>query len=322
MKGKKGNILKYSLLFVLAALLVWLAFRGLDWGAFFDGLARTRWVYVLLFCMASILALVFRAARWKMLLDPLGNPLRGVDVWDAINVGNLVNSVLPGAGEFVRCGYVSPGKSSYGKSFGTLVMERAWDVLAMIVLLAAALLFGWDRFGGFFVENVWQPLAGRLEGAAWWIAGGVAVAVAVVVFLLCRRRPSGHDGGLLRGIAEGFVSVMKMDRKGLFILYTVLVWAMYVLMSWFGLKAVPMLSGLGFADALFISAVGNFAAIIPVPGGVGAYHYLVALTLSSLYASTWEVGILYATLCHEVHAVLVIALGVISYFAFSFRKNS
>jgi hypothetical protein len=97
---------------------------------------------------------------------------------------------------------------------------------------------------------------------------------------------------------------------------------MYVLMCWAGFKALPMLDSLTFVDALFISAVGNIASVIPVPGGIGAYHYLVALTLQSIYAATWDTGILYATLCHETHAILIIVLGILSYFRLTLRKKA
>ena len=96
---------------------------------------------------------------------------------------------------------------------------------------------------------------------------------------------------------------------------------MYVLMSWAGLKALPMLDSLTIADALFISAVGNIASVIPVPGGIGAYHYLIALTLQSLYGATWDTGILYATLCHETHAILIIVLGISSYIRITLAKR-
>ena len=92
-------------------------------------------------------------------------------------------------------------------------------------------------------------------------------------------------------------------------------------MSWAGFKAVPMLDSLNIVDALFISAVGNIASVIPVPGGIGAYHYLVALSLQSIYAASWDTGILYATLCHETHAILILVLGIISYAGITLRKK-
>ena len=94
-----------------------------------------------------------------------------------------------------------------------------------------------------------------------------------------------------------------------------------MLMSWAVLKALPALSDLTMADALFISAVGNIASVVPVPGGIGAYHYMIALTLQAIYGATWDIGILYATMCHEIHALLIIVLGIISYVGTTARKK-
>ncbi len=113
-----------------------------------------------------------------------------------------------------------------------------------------------------------------------------------------------------------------MKHKWLFVLYTVLIWTMYVLMSWSGLKALPPLAGLGISDALFISAVGNVASVIPVPGGIGAFHYLVKATLMSLFGATENMGLVYAVFCHESHAIIIIILGIISYIRLTLRKKS
>ena len=279
-----------------------------------------------LFVVFSILALVFREERWRAIIRPTDPEAARLDVWDSINVGNIVNVVLPGAGEFVRCGYVSRDKRiSYDKALGTIVCERTCDVVAIVLLFAVALATEWDKFGGFFVEQIWQPLTGRLSFSAWWLLAGVVVVVGGFFWAVFHWRHSnktlGKIAGWISGLGAGFAGIARMERKWLFALYTVGIWAMYICMSWTGLKALPMLDSLTFADALFISAVGNIASVIPVPGGIGAYHYLVALTLQSIYAASWDTGILYATLCHESHAVLIIVLGVISYIAFTLRHR-
>ena len=43
--------------------------------------------------------------------------------------------------------------------------------------------------------------------------------------------------------------------------------------------------------------------------------------LSGLYACSNEIGLLYAVLCHESHAVLIIILGVASYIRLQFRNR-
>ncbi|MBO4455169.1 MAG: flippase-like domain-containing protein [Bacteroidales bacterium] len=321
----KKNVLKYVISFVLAGVLVYYAFKGVDWAAFWAGLQETRWGWVGMFIFFSILALVLREERWRAIIRPHDPQASRLDIWDATNVGNVVNVVLPGAGEFVRCGYVSRRGLSYDKAFGTIICERACDIVAIVLLFAIALVTGWGKFGGFFVEQIWQPMVGRMGFSLWLILAAAVLLVAGGLWAIFHwsgsNRFCGKIAQWLKGIVAGFASLGKMEHKGLFVLYTVGIWASYVAMSWTGLKAVPALSGLTFADALFISAVGNIASVIPVPGGIGAYHYLVALTLQSLYGATWDMGILYATLCHESHAILIILLGVISYVSYTLRHR-
>ena len=323
----KKNAVKYILSFLLAGVLVYFAFRGVDWKAFWSGLQETRWGWVGVFLVFSVLALVLREERWRAIIKPLDPAAARLDVWDAINVGNLVNVVLPGAGEFVRCGYVSrKGRMSYDKALGTIVLERTCDIAAIVLLFALALMFGWGKFGSFFVSQIWEPLSGRLSFSLWWILGAAIVLIGGGLWAIFHwsgsNRFCGKVAGWLRGLGAGFASIGKMEHKWLFVLSTIGIWAMYVGMSWAGLKALPALEALTASDALFISAVGNIASVIPVPGGIGAYHYLVGLTLQSLYGATWDTGILYATLCHETHAILIIVLGVASYIRFTLRKKS
>lgn len=326
MNPKAKNILKYTLSFLLAAVLVWFAFRKVDWKDFLDGLRMTRWAWMALFALASIAAVALRMIRWKGMLEPVEPEVDALRTWDAANIGNLVNVVLPGAGELVRCGYVSRKKGSYEKVFGTVLMERMWDMAAIAVLLICAVGFGWKRFGSFFIDNIWKPAAGKFSLPFWGImAVALLVAVILVIVIFRLSRKSGFFSRVAdkwRGFLQGLVSFTRMERKWAFGACTAGIWIMYVLMSWCALKAIPALSALTFTDALFISAAGNIASVIPVPGGIGAYHYLIALIVSSLYGASWDTGLLFATLNHESHAILVIILGVISYIRISVGKKS
>lgn len=326
MKKNIGNIIKYLLSFALAGVLVYFAFRKIDFGEFMKGLAGTRWAYVALFFLAALLAVVFREERWRAMLLPLQPGVKRIDAWDAANVGNVTNVVLPGAGEFVRCAYISSRSGiSYDKALGTVVCERAWDVLAVLLLFVGALVLGWGRFGGFVEEEIIGKISPGGGPALWWTGAAVLVALAVFVWAIFRfRKENGFfakAAGAIKGLGQGFVSFALMKHKWVFLLLTLGIWAMYVLMSWAILKAVPALSGCGMMDALFLSAAGNVASVIPVPGGVGAYHYLLALSLQTLYGATWDTGILFATLSHESHAILIIVLGLASYLRLTLHKK-
>ena len=325
MDKKTTNIIKYTLSAILAVILVWFAFRTVDWKTFWEDLQQTRWLWIVIYFVAAVTALVFRERRWTALMRPLDPELRRMHVWDAINVGNLVNVVLPGAGEFVRCGYVSTKKMSYEKALGTIVCERLSDIVAIVILLTSALASKWSTFGPFFTEHIWGPMTGRAGGAAAWIVPGAVVLLAALFWVIFRFRTRvrlfGKIADSLQGLGAGFASIAKMERKWPFLLSTVGIWASYVTMMYCTIRAIPMLDALTLTDALFLSAVGNLASVIPVPGGIGAYHYLVALSAQSLYGASWETGILLATLGHEAHAILIIIIGEISYLRFSLRKR-
>ena len=325
MDKKAANIIKYTLSAILAVVLVWFAFRTVDWKTFWEDLQQTRWLWMVLFFVAATLALVFRERRWTALMRPLDPELKRLHVWDSINVGNIVNVVLPGAGEFVRCGYVSSKKMSYEKALGTIACERLSDVVAVTILLIVALASKWSSFGPFFVENVWNPTVGRAGGSPVWIVPVAAVLLAVLIWAVFRFRTRvrlfGKIAESLQGVGAGFASIAKMERKLPFILSTIGIWAMYITTMWCTIRAIPMFDGLTFTDALFLSAVSNIASVIPVPGGIGAYPYLLALSAQSLYGATWESGILLATLGHESHAILIIVLGIVSYAHLTLRKK-
>jgi len=317
MNEKAKKVLKYSLSLVLAAVLVYFALHSLEWDKFVSGFMTTRWAWVAIALLAALLALVFRMERWRLLLLSLDPGAKRLDIWDADNIGNLANIAIPGAGEFIRCAYASNRKLSYDKTLGTIVLERAFDALAVVVLLVLSLIMKWNEFSSFFYENILGPAKSRLSMSLGLVLLLAFVFGAIALFCIFRFRGKvklfARIASWIKGLLQGFTAFAKMPQKTAFLLNTVGIWAMYIMVSWTCIKAIPALSGIGIADAIFISAIGNFASIIPVPGGIGAYHYIIALTLSTLYASSWENGILFATLGHETHAMLIIVLGIVSY---------
>ena len=345
MKAESKKILKIALSFALAGVFVFFAFRGIDWASFAQDIRQTRWIWVLAFCVVSVGALIFRMLRWQALLRPLhggadaaesgsgGSAAGAADgadgkvsalrVWDANNVGNIVNVVIPGSGEFVRCGYMTAGRASYDKVLGTVVTERICDVLAIVLLMAIAILCGSEQMKQFFRTNIAGAATGQLS--LLWVLAGVLLLLAAGVWALWHFRERnafcGKIADKLKGFTGGMTSFVRMRKKWLFIIYTIGIWTMYVLMSYSIIKAMPDLSHLGAADALFLCAIGNFASVIPVPGGIGAYHYLVALSLSGIYGVSWETGLLNATLNHELHAILILLLGAVSYVSLTLQSR-
>lgn len=326
--SKASKVIKYVLSLLLAAALLYFAFRGIDWKEFWEGLKTTKWFYVILSVLAAVVALVFRAERWRLQLVILDGDITRRSIWHGSNIGNFMSLVIPGVGEFIRCGHVSTKKAGYDRTFGTIILERAWDLLAVFFLLLLAVATNSAKLIPFMREEVFKPFASRFSfSLGWIILLFVLMAIALLWAVFHYREKSrfcGKCAEILGGILQGIKAFGQMRLKGVFLLYTVGIWMSYIFMTYFTFLAVPGLDHLTFGDAVFISAVGNIASVIPTPGNLGAYHYLVGIAISTIYLGATEIlatPLLFATLSHGSHAVLLILLAIYSYIALAIRKK-
>lgn len=314
MSTKLKKPMKLGVSLLLAITLIYMAFKGINWADFWENLKCTRWGFIVFFLLCALATIWIRALRWKVMLKPLDANIGTWTTWHANNIGNLTNAILSGSGELVRCAFACRGGANYDAVLGTEIMERAWDALAIILLAFIAILSGSDAIGEFFTQHIVAPVTSSSTALIW---AGCGIAALVLIICLCFRfrranKVCGAVANFLGGVGQGFISFRKIRNKGAFLALSALLWIFYILMYHFILQAVPALSGLNVYDALLLAAVGNLASVIPVPGGVGAYHYLISLCLSAIYGIDWNIGILFATLQHELHAVLLIVLGIMS----------
>lgn len=327
METTAKKILRYVVSVAFAGLLLYFSFRGVEWADFVSGLKECRWWFLLLSMLAGVGAFMLRGLRWRRLIMPLSeNEVKGLDTYDGVTIGNVSNMVFPFLGEFVRCGLVSRRTGTrYDKVLGTVALERIWDMLSVAVLFVILFVFTWVEFGAFFTERMWLPLVSRFSWIVWMMLGLMALGACIMLYALVRYHDRnaflGKVYDTFGGLIQGFGSVLKMDGKWLFMLQTALIWTMYWLQIVFLTHAVPAAAGMGLVDALFIMLAGSIASFIPVPGGFGAYHYLVALSLSSLYGFTWQMGIVFATVAHESQAATMILTGAVSFVRQSLRRH-
>lgn len=327
---------RYIISAALAVVFLWFSFREVNWTDFLAGLKQCRWGWVALSMGLGAFAFWLRALRWHQLLHPIDSDITRLTAFNGINIGNISNFVFPRIGEFVRCGVITrrsrpadPSepevkKASYDKVLGTVVLERGWELLVMLLLLAVVLVLGFERFGQFFLDRIWEPMALRFGGNIWWGALALVAACVAGIYMVWRLRLSNafcaKVWGIVRGIGQGFSSCLKMDRKWLFFAYTALIWLTYWAMAAATVKAAPFLDNLDLIDALFLSLVGGLGFAVPVPGGIGAFHFIISMTLSVMYGVPAELGVVYATLSHTAQAITQIAYGIGSYTCEAFRK--
>ena len=316
MKTKASDILKYTIGALIAGALLWLALRNVQWKLVVEGLEHCKWGFILLMLAANLASLALRTIRWRLLVKPVAPGERPGTIFNAYCIGNMFNSLLPGSGELIRCGFIRSSEASYQKVLGTVLTERIWDAISIVILVIIALLAGSGEFASFCHQRIWMPMANGFS-TKWWIIPAALLLIAVLVLLFRKFKARSaflqKVGHFFSGLWDGFLSFRNMEGKGTFLLLTVGIWGLY----WFGMHcvlwAMPELCHLQATDSLMLTAVGNLASVVPAPGSIGAYHFLIAAAISQIYNATWETGLLYAVLNHEPILISHLILGAVCY---------
>ena len=332
---KKGkNILSTVLWALVALVLVWFCLKAVDWEQFGAALEACRWEWVLFSMLLGVLCLYFRGIRWRMLVAPFDPAVSRINCFDAYNICMAVNLAVPRAGEIARLGYVvkhsrtdenGHRRLSFDKALGTVLTERAWDVLVVLFATAAVLLVMWKRYGSFAEENA--SVLSRSAGF-WWMAGGLALLCAGLIAVLRLLRDKGGFWSkvwdFLVGIGKGALSFRHMRHAWLFLLFTLLIWTLYWLECACiiqALRDIPAFASLTMADAFLLMMAGSLSSVVPVPGGFGAYHSVVAGLMSRMWNIPMGTGMIFATLCHESQVIVYAVCGLVSYLHESFFQR-
>jgi hypothetical protein len=113
------------------------------------------------------------------------------------------------------------------------------------------------------------------------------------------------------GFKEGFKALSQLKSKGAFVAHTLFIWVMYYLMIYVVFFALPATENIDLSSGLFIMIVGGLGMVIPSPGGIGSYHYLVMLGMGVLGISATD-GVSFATLVHSGQFVMTILSGLVA----------
>ncbi|MBO7487360.1 MAG: flippase-like domain-containing protein [Bacteroidales bacterium] len=316
MNPRLKSILKYSAVSVLTLVLLYLAFRGMDWNAFVDGLRSCNYWWILAAMAAGVFGTVLRGLRWRLLLLPIDSRVRRVDCCNAYAVCYLSNIAVLRSGELVRCGMIADSsKVPFKDSLGSVMVERVWDILVSALMLIA--MFFLTPFGGFMVEHLWNPFVASFTTKTLFLIIGLVVLLVLATLPIIRymerirrSRIGGKVIDFIKGMFNGVKAAFKMKHGFLFIFYTFLVQLLYWLEVVFVIQAFPAVSHLTGMDALFIMMLGLVGWAIPVQGGFGAYHVIVSMALVPIYGIDQQTSLVFATISHEAQIVQMIVFGL------------
>lgn len=325
------TVLQYVLMLGLTGGLLWLSLRTLTpaegenkWDIILDAWNQANKGWLMLMAIIAYISHFLRAERWRMLLVPSGNKVSLLNSFYSLMIGYLVNLAVPRGGEVSRCyNLYRLENTPVEVSFGTVVVERIADVLCLLAVIVLAFIVEWNKLAGFLNSLGVGSSGSRFHIPLWvWLglAGAVAFGVAVWMF---RKNEKLHK--VLQGFKEGLLSVFQLENKGLFIVYSVLIWVLYFGMSYTVIRAFDTTDQLGLNAVLAVFALGAIAMAAPLPGGAGSYHTIVPAGLVVLYQLPQTDAVAFVFIFHAWQTFTMIVGGVvsliISYFIIRWKRQ-
>ena len=317
------NVIKFVCFFGIGLLLIWLFTRGISsgqWEQIKVALAQANYWLLIPAITIGIASHWFRAVRWRLLMKPLGHQPSTLNTFFAVMVGYLANLAVPRLGEVTRCGILAQyEKVPADKLVGTMIAERAVDLVCLVFLMVLTVITQLDILGAYVHETILQPVSNKITNAngTQLLIGIVALVLFIILLVWLFRRFARSKvaitiRALARGILEGFLSIGKMEKKkkGWFFIHTVLIWSCYLSQVYIGFFCLEATNHLGISAALAVLMIGSVGMIV-MPGGIGAYQPLVQKTLE-LYGIPYAIGFAFGWIIWVAQTMLVIVLGFIS----------
>ena len=294
---KRGRAWSWILSVPLAAVLLYLSLRGVDWKGVWQTISGARWGFLAAGCGCSCVSFFLRSLRWRILLNAEQRLSVGL-VFSANMAGYMGNSFLPArAGELVRTIAIG-ARSSLSKTYvlTTALSERLMDVIALVLWSSLILL----RAGA---KPRWIVDLSRTT-AIVAAAGALALAVLPHMEGLCRNRLPRFAGQVLLG-------VRAFHNVGRFLGFATLTAAIWMTDA-FG--AILMADGLhlhfSFAVAmLLLTGMGLGSALPSTPGYVGIYQ-LAAVTVLTPFGISRDAALAYSLVAQASACVVTLALGL------------
>ena len=297
--------------------------RAIDPRRFALALAAIDWIWIGGAIVVTLVTYWARGQRWIVLLRPL--TFRHSAVLRALLTGQLLNHLLPiRVGDVVRS--IMLGREPWGsfaRVFGSVLIEKAWDWLALCVLV---LIIAWAA-----PLPEWFLIPARTIGglAALIVMGFVAVAIIPEQWIprgLARldralaQLPARWRFFALNNVQRFLDSLTVLRRRDTVVgaaSWTAVTWGLSIVINYAVLRAFGYASWIAALTLLVVLMLG--VALPPSIAAVGVFEGLSMLTLS-LFGISPEIALAVGLMLHLVVLVPLIITTIILWFL-PFRKS-
>ena len=224
--------LQYAFFAGLAVFFVWLSVRGMDhdkWEQLKKAMNHAHyWLLVPVFTLLLV-GHWLRAIRWRQLMEPMGYYPTRLNTFFAVMIGYFVNLGAPRLGEVIKCTVLARyEKVPAQKLVGTIVAERAFDVICLLLVFGLTFVFQFDIISSLVHDYIYPAFQNKNGQTAYHkiILLGVGFILFLIILKIVFSR-FGHINivqkikDILLGVWHGLISVRALKNKTLFFFYTV-----------------------------------------------------------------------------------------------------
>lgn len=325
------NILTYLVTLGLGIFLIWLSVKDLkpeDIEKIKFAIKKANYILLIPILIMGFISHWSRAVRWTYLMEPMGFKPSVTNTTFAVFIGYLANLAFPRLGEVLKCTLLARyEKVPADKLVGTIIAERAFDMLCLLIIFVLTIITQTDLAGD-YLSSLWTRFNQSSDGESssgkgYWVL--IGIAVLVLSLLLFRKRILQSKFAVrfrevLLNVGKGILSFRTMKNKRGFVLHTLLIWSMYFGMILLGFQSIQETSHLGYKTGLSVLSFGSVGMIV-TPGGLGAYTALVQ-EIVGLYGIDKAISVAISWIIWLVPTLIIILGGVLSFIFLPFvNKN-
>lgn len=325
-------MIKFILFLGLGIVIIWLSLRGLtpeEKQQILHSFRIANYNWVILTIGLGITSHILRALRWRLLLEPMGYHPTMKNTFFAVMIGYFANMAFPRLGEVTRCGILTRYESiPFNKSFGTVITERAIDMLLFVLLFFLMVFTQAGTIGHYLDEKIYPKLAAKignhdLNTLLLTITAVTAFIILVTVIALRKKIMDSNFYHAIKrmvfGFWEGLKSLSLMKQPGLFVVYSLAIWTLYFFMIYVCFFCFPDTGSLTPGAGLSALVLGSVGIMI-TPGGIGLYPAIIQETLV-LYGITKTTGLALGWISWSAQTSMILAIGGLSLLLLSFSKQ-
>lgn len=261
--------------FVISGVFLYLALRGLNLREVWLDLRGANYWWLVPGVLVYFVAVWARTWRWHYLLRPIKR-IGLTELFPVVVIGYMGNNVYPfRAGEVIRAYVLERNEGvRISASLATIVVERIFDGLVMLIFVFAALPFApipppFDSIVVWMTVLFFGALAAFI-GLALKPALARRIYVAVIDFVLRGGKAREFTLRQADRFMEGLASLRSPRDMAMTLVSSVLIWLTETTKYWFVMHAFPF--EVSFFVLMLMTAVVNLATTLPSsPGYVGTF---------------------------------------------------